>query len=559
MEINSELAKEYLAVHAQYVAKYGDRIVVLYQIGDFYEIYGDENFLYKICHDALDIYFRKITTETALYTGGFPIKAVNKYVKLLLQKDYLVVICNQADSPTGKGKKIRVVSEMLSSATSSDDEVLTVDSQLLMSIYLEYENKVLSETSICYIDISTGQSTCIVDGIDNYTEIIRILKKLNPKQILINTEKCNLSKSELLNILGLQDKLTHIYINSVDPAFKKPDYAKIFFRAFYVQKLVPHLEYLGLDRYPSLTVSFIAMLSFITEFNRNIISKLDRPNFESYKGQLMLSENAIAQLHLLGDNANPGLFNIINKTCTPGGKRLLMNMLLNPITNTGELNQRYDSVEKMLPSFHIYRNYLSKIKDLERLHRKITLGTLQPNEFYYLNESYLGILDIVKINDTEKICTKEIPEVAQTTFYNFINDYLRILNVDNLKDLVFKNDITASMFKPGIFKDLDRYWEQHNGARSEMKEISVELGKVIGSEPFKIDFSVAFGYYLIAPQSKKKLLKDLNLEFKDTQGSVKIFNSRIKELSNIIINTNESIKKYSQRYFMDYLDKISTN
>ena len=84
MDINSEIAKEYLGVHAQYTQKYGDRIVVLYQIGDFYEMFGFEDFMYKICYETLDIQFRKIPTETSLYTGGFPLKAVNKYIKLLL-------------------------------------------------------------------------------------------------------------------------------------------------------------------------------------------------------------------------------------------------------------------------------------------------------------------------------------------------------------------------------------------------------------------------------------------------------------------------------------------
>jgi DNA mismatch repair protein MutS len=558
MEINSDIAKEYLGVHAQYKEKYGDRIVVLYQIGDFYELYGDENFMYKICYETLDIQFRKIPTETVLYTGGFPMKAVNKYTKLLLHREYLVVICNQEDSPTKKGKKIRVVSEIQSKATSTDDDILGSDSQLLMSIFLEYDENKLSETSICYIDISTGKITCITDGISSYPEIIRILKKLNPKQILLNTDECPLSKEALIETLQIRDRLTHVYINKVDKALKKPAFANTFLSTFYRKRMVTHIEYLGLEKYPSLIVSFILMLGCILEFNKSVIAKLNRPLLESYKGHLILSENAITQLHLLNDAGNPGLFSIIDRTVTPGGKRILKKMLLNPITDTAELTERYDTIEKMCPVFPIYRTHLSRIKDLERLHRKITLGTLQPGEFYYLNESYLSIVELIKICESDKICRNYIPEVTKNQFYNLIHEYRGILIPENLKDLNFKSDITVPLFRTGIYADLDKVWSEHNLAKAELTAISVNLGKYMNEDPIKIDYSISYGWFLIAPKSKKKFLSNLNLEFKETQGQLKIFNSQITELSDIIINTTAEIKKLSEKYFIEYLGKISS-
>lgn len=558
MEVKSDIAREYLEVHAKYTAKYGDRIVVLYQIGDFYEMYGIESQLYKICYETLDIQFRKIPTETSLYTGGFPLKAINKYVKLLLQRDYLIVICNQEDSPSKKGKKIRVVSEILSKATSTDEEVLNTDSALLMSMFLEYDEGKLSESSICHIDISTGKLICITDGISSYDEIVKILRKLNPKQILINTEGCKNSKDELIQCLQLEGKLTHVYLNAIDKAFKKPAYANTFFSNYYPQKMLTHIEYLGLEKYPSLIVALILMLAFISDFNKNLLTKLSKPHFESYKGQLVLSENAITQLHLLGDVGNVGLFNILDRSCTPGGKRLLKKMLLNPITDSKILEQRYETISKMCAVYPNYRNNLSKIKDLERLHRKISLGTLQPQEFYYLHESYLAVVNLIKLCETDVICTHCIPEIAKTYFYELIHEYTGVLIPDNLKDVTFKVNIENPVFKTGVYKDLDKIWEQYNSSRTELNTISAQLGQHTGDEPIKIDYSVSYGYFLIAPKSRKSKLSGLGLEFKETGSNIKIFNSRITELSDIMVNTIESIRKVSEQYFKEYLENVYT-
>ena len=339
--INSDLYKEYFNVFCQLSQKYKtDRIVILYQIGDFYEIYGPEDYMYKICYQTLDINSRKITTETNVYTGGFPIKAIKKYSKLLTFNEYLVVICDQADSPDKKNKKIRVVSEIQTVATTMDEEVLGNDSKLLMSIYLEYEDGVLSETSICYMDASTGSISCITDGISSYSEILRIIKKLSPKQIIVNTEDCKLSQTQLSELLSLDGKLTHIYINEVDKMIKKIAYVNIFLKAFYPQKLVPQAEYLGIDKYPSLITSFILMLTFVNEFNKIVLSKLQRPKLESYGNQLTLSDNAIEQLNLIDESNEHSLFKIINKTLTPGGRRSLKTQLLNHIIDPEKLKER---------------------------------------------------------------------------------------------------------------------------------------------------------------------------------------------------------------------------
>jgi DNA mismatch repair protein MutS len=185
--------------------------------------------------------------------------------------------------------------------------------------------------------------------------------------------------------------------------------------------------------------------------------------------------------------------------------------------------------------------------------------TLQPSEFYYLNESYTEILELAKLAKNDKVCDQLIPDIVVTQFQKLINEYNMLLDVENLKDLNFQGNITAPIFRVNQYQLLDSEWKRQNDAMEILKKISADLAKTIGDEPYKIESMPSIGYFIICPASKKKVLNLRNWEYRETQGQIKILSPEIRKLSDIIVNSIERINKLSKRFFQEYLDKINSN
>jgi DNA mismatch repair ATPase MutS len=139
----SPVVKEYIDLEQSYISKYGDRVVLLIQVGDFMELYfGLENEARAdlICCKILNIRKRK---NKNYYTAGFPIDSTKKFVNILTVNNYIAVLYTQADDSNKKSKKkIRVFNSIYSEATNTnlDETDIGTDCVNIISIYIEFDN-----------------------------------------------------------------------------------------------------------------------------------------------------------------------------------------------------------------------------------------------------------------------------------------------------------------------------------------------------------------------------------------------------------------------------------
>merc|ERR1711988_582324 len=145
------------------------------------------------------------------------------------------------------------------------------------------------------------------------------------------------------------------------------------------------------------------MGEYTKNHNQYLLDNLKYPKFYENNKYLHLGNNALKQLNVFKNSFDDStsLFDIINFTKTGMGRRLLSFNLSNPINDVKILEDRYNKIEKLVKSKVDLKKELSNIYDIERLHRKLSLGTLNPLEFIYLDDSYKEILNL--FNKLKKI------------------------------------------------------------------------------------------------------------------------------------------------------------
>lgn len=572
MPINkSELVKEYFKFQEDLESKYGKDSIILMECGKFFEIFGipenDKKIpeigqIDRLCN-IMNIQKTRPNKKTELsidspFMCGFPIPSLDKYVDILKENSFTVGIVNQYKIK-GEKKMGRKLTKIVS-PTITVDLNYSIVSNYLICIYFEKK-----EISLCAIDLSVGKSDCYIINDNCSIKINKIIHSLSPREIVVYGEQNNK--------LELQKYKTHYY----DKIEKK--YCTLAFQNLFLQRLFPFknmlsvIENLNLEKYPSLIVCYILMIQFIIDHDPKIIDKLHKPRIVKYDQTLQLSSNTISQLHLFSSDKNTSVFDIINKTSTMLGKRLLKERLLNPLTNIKQINRRYNEIEKMIPHCEKVQFLLKKIKDIERLHRKLTLKKLQPCEFLDIHYTNMGIIELLNYfsNNTDNEIIFENNEYLETypcsdlmnketieQFRSYIDFYTINLNLKIIEKYNIDTVNDTSLFNKGIYEDIDKIvvclktqWDKFNTLKDNLSNVIGEKNSV------RIESTNTEGYYLITSNKRKDELKDVaELKFKSQTSTCKIFSPKISSLSEKILKYQEKLQKLNEEKFIEFMTKI---
>jgi DNA mismatch repair protein MutS len=385
------LIEDYMKLQKQYEAKYGEKTIVLYECGQFFEIYGvvneTENFgkIYEIS-DLTNLSVSKRSDKYAPVSrknplmAGFPNHSFEKWKDILLKHNYTVIKIEQ----DGHGTKDpeRSVTEIISPGINID---CTSFSNNLMSIYIDdvrqkSTNKLITYAGVSTIDITTGENNVyeirskLNDNSYTLEELFRVIQTYNPAEIIINTESISISKEELIKYLEIENRNVHFnnYEDSkylLDNKYKLPFLNKLFPN----HNMLNAIEYIDLERNFWALSSYVYLLQFAYEHNESIIKKLIKPKILETNNYLTLSYDSINQLNVI-PNKNlqvnskiDSLWNLVDKTSTCLGRRFLKDNLLNPIISIEELEKRYNLVETFIKEDNEIKLYIHFEKYLNKI------------------------------------------------------------------------------------------------------------------------------------------------------------------------------------------------
>lgn len=600
----NEVVKEYFKLQKDFEEKYGKDSVILYEVGKFFQCFGlTENELNLPIMGQIDKISEILNIQKTKPNKKMPLSMTNPYMcgfpnydyvleekcNKLIQNNFTVGIVRQT-SKNNKGKMNREIDTILSPSINivSDSNILT---NYLVCMYSDNNNKNITLTAI---DLSTGKNECYITN--NNDLISKTIHSINPKEIVIYIDAPDISKDEkdkIITLYSLHKYKIHYY-NTIDKKIYNLAFQNLYLQTiFKIKNGLSTIENLSLEKYPSSIICYILMIQFIKEHDCKIIEKINKPKIIHCDEFLQLSTNTITQLHLIDINndKNKSVFDIINKTSTVLGKRLLKERLLNPLTNPKKINVRYNEIEKLLRD-NKYKNVeimLKKIKDLDRLHRKLYLKKLNPCEFIDLHNTYSSIMDLInyfitgvinndKKNDVEIIFEEPLKEQKEINYKKeypcsnlmnnelilqlkeYINFYSNHLNLDILEKYNIDSANEHSLFKTGIYEDIDKivitlknHWNKFNTLKN-------ELNNAVGEKCVKTSSTTTEGYYMTITNGKKSYLNDVKekyeLTFKQNKSVCKIFSPLIKQLSDKILQYQEKLKELNQKKFIDFLITI---
>ncbi len=453
---NRLLTEIYFDLQAYYEERYGKDALVIMEIGTFFEVYEVNNDERKIgkakeIAELLNIQLTKKNksipenSERNPLLAGVPAVSLERYLNRLIQsKKYTIIVIKQkGDMPNIK----RYVSNIISPGTNF--EYLNESSENNIVSLLVDENLGIFSVGYAAIDVSTGKT--IVNEIhssrDDKTyaldEVFNLLQTYSTSEVIVTIDSKEIDKEWLSHYLEL-----HTFHTSFNEKRHKINYQnELFSRVFAINSFLSAIEYLDLERHPYTTEALTSLVDFIIEHDESIIEKMNRPKFLGGSRYVYIGNNALEQLGVISrDAADVTLLDLIDKTSTAFGKRLLKERLLNPICDKELLNSRYDLSEKLLDVTDKFDTHLKQIYDLERIQRRIKLGKLHPVELTYITmslHSILNLLDDIKEKDItidDKVYdeTQELKRYLEKTF---CLDTCARFRIEQINDNIFKEGV----------------------------------------------------------------------------------------------------------------------
>ena len=572
------LIDDYFIHQINFEKKYGAKTIVLMQVGSFFEFYGVNNEQEKIgdaqtITELLNIQLSR-RNKTILENNrnnalmaGFPLNSVKRYINILLSNNYTVVLIEQTTEPPNPKREIT----QIYSPGTYIDEINQYDPNNIVSIYLTEENcyktgRCIFSFGISSIDLSTGFNVVYEDSIMYYEknafleEIYRFIESYNPKEIIVNYNNINKLKIEDIRarINGV-NRIVH-YQTDIDKKYFNVTYQNTFLKKIFKNNgILSPIEYIDLEKKIYALVSYIVLLDFSYEHNVKIIEKIQKPTHWEYNDHLILYNNAIYQLNIISNN-NKSLFDIIQKTSTNMGKRLLKYRLLNPITNINELNRRYDLIEIFIKSNKLnnIEKILNEIIDIERMHRKMSLQILHPYEFLNLSYSYENIQKLENLN-IDGFDMLNVNKEVFVKFNEYISKYETLFDLKEMGKYGLLN-IGNSFFNKGNFKEIDTIQEKINNINNFFDKETKILSNLIeqDSDFVKLENNEREGYFFYTTKKRADILMtkyDKKYEIKKYNGSnVKIVSAELTQYSEELLTLKETIKNLTKEEYIKTLD-----
>ncbi|MGX7590288.1 DNA mismatch repair protein MutS [Candidatus Karelsulcia muelleri] len=505
--------------------------IVLFQVGDFYEIFGKDAIK---CSKVLNIVLTKRHTKYDIELAGFPHHSLNNYLPKLIKAGFKIAICDELEKKEKENKVIlkRGVTEIITPGVVTNSEVLDAKkNNFLCAIYYKTNSKIIG---ISFLDISTGEFL-VGEGCQNY--INQIINKFLPKEIIYPKKKKKYIKYILNNKIQLQ---------SLEDCFFSFNYA--------YKNLIQHFQTNSLKGF-NIQNMFLGITSAgaILDYVCNIcnskinhINSIKRIDLEKY---LNIENFSFENLEILTSKNEDAvtLLKILDLTYTPMGSRLINKWLRFPLKNIKKIKSRQKILSEFLKNNKIVkpiRKKLKQIADLERLTSKIVNFKATPYDLLILKKTLKNIIDIKGILLDSK--SKSLKQLAKKILN--CNKIYRVLEKVLFADAP-KNRNKGNVIKPGISKELDKLRNVVTNSENTIFKICERERKDTGIKNIKINYNNIFGYYIeIKKKRKRKIPKNwkrkqilsnveryITEELKNSEFKIKLAKENISKIENKIL------------------------
>lgn len=518
--------------------KYPDACL-LFRVGDFYETFGEDAVrASKILGIVLTKRGAGSETETAL--AGFPHHSINTYLPKLVKAGLRVAICDQLEDPKMTKTIVkRGVTELITPGVSMNDEVLQSKSNnFLASVYFGRK-----QLGISFLDVSTGEFLT-AQGNEEYID--KLLQNFNPSEILIQKNNRNQFKEifgEKFNVFYLED-----WVYKEDYAFETLNnhFQTISLKGFGIEELTDGIIASG------------AILFYLSETQHNRVQHITNIHRIAEDAYVWMDRFTIRNLELYHSHSQNAvtLLDVIDRTLSPMGSRLLKRWLALPLKDIHKIRSRHEVVSYLKDNVEILQKMqyqIKQISDLERLISKVATGKISPREVIYLKESLDAIIPIKTIALESK---QEAVRVIGDSIHScdLLREKIKTTLNQEAPVAIAKGNAIAS----GINSELDELRNIAFSGKEFLEGIEKRESELTGISSLKISFNNVFGYYIEVRNAHKDKVPPEWIRKQTLVNAERYITEELKEYETKILGAEEKIHQIEGQLFEQLVSWIAT-
>lgn len=530
-------------------AKHPDALL-LFRCGDFYETYADDA---AVASRILGITLTKrssstVRKEDSTLMAGFPHHALDTYLPKLIRAGKRVAICDQLEDPKLTKKLVkRGITELVTPGVAMNDNVLNnKENNFLCAVHF-------GKTAIgmALLDISTGEFLT-AEGTADY--IAKLIDNFNPKEVLYEGQK----KTLFNKTFGGK----YFTFELDDWIFTSESAAQKLNQHFHVK----NMKGFGIDHLKNGMIAAGTILYYLEQTQHNHISHIRNIRRIEEERYVRLDKYTIRSLELVNvmNEGGTSLLNIIDKTISSMGGRMMNRWVLFPLKNVKQIQNRQNVVEYFFRHVDfrtLIQEQLHGICDLERVITKVATGRINPREMMALRNA-LQALEPIK-----NACMESDDETIKK-----IGDQLDIC--ESLKERISKQIIEnppialnkGRAIATGVNDELDRLINISTSGKNYLIELQQREIEKTGIPSLKIGYNNVFGYYLEVRNTYKDNVPKEWIRKQTLVSAERYITEELKQYEEEIQGAEEKIEILEQKIFnelvlfaADFIPSIQNN
>ncbi len=512
-------------------AKHPDAIM-LFRCGDFYETYSTDAI---VASEILGITLTKRANgkDKYLEMAGFPFHALDTYLPKLVRAGRRVAICDQLEDPKMTKKLVkRGITELVTPGVSINENVLNYkENNFLAAVHFGK-----GACGVAFLDISTGEFLT-AEGPFDYID--KLLVNFAPKEVLFQH--------------GLRNQFESNFGGKYC-TFELDDWA--FTESFAREKLIKHfqvknLKGFGIEHLRNGVVASGAVLHYLevtlhTQIKH--ITTLSRIEEERYVRLDRYTVRSLELVHPMNDGGK-SLLDVIDKTISPMGARLLKRWVVFPLKEVRAINERLDIVEYFFrhPDFReLLDDALHQIGDLERIISRVAAGRVSPREVVQLK---------IALNAIEPV--KAACEASDNESIRRIGEQLNVCRT--IRDRIareIKNDPPLLVAKGGVIADgvseeLDELRRIAYSGKDYLLQMQQRESEATEIPSLKIAYNNVFGYYIEVRNTHKDKVPETWIRKQTLVNAERYITQELKEYEEKILGAEDKISALETRLYND--------
>ncbi|HEV3122340.1 MAG TPA: DNA mismatch repair protein MutS, partial [Isosphaeraceae bacterium] len=519
--------------------------LLLFRMGDFYEMFGDD------AERAAALLGLALTSRDkgpdAIPMAGFPHPALEPYLAKLVQAGVRAAVCEQVEDPKlAKGLVKREVVRVVTPGTLTDEALLDPKSPNYLAAVVEVRGRL----ALAWVELSTAQFW--VMNVSR-TELADEIARLCPAETLVSETSIDAPWVRALRGVPGMSAIT------TRPSWDfLPDQART---ALCEQLGTSTLAGFGVDDQAPEVCAAGALVSYLRETQKSALGHLRRITPYSRAHILALDEMTRRILELtrtLREGKRDGsLLQVIDRTVTPMGARLLADWLTSPLTVLDAIQARHEAVAELVSDGSLradLRTALAKAYDLERLAARLGTGRAMPRDLAALGRT-LAILPAIKeqltgrnsqLLNTLEASIELCPEVRAAIEAALVDD----------PPLALKE---GGLIRPGYHAELDELREAARGGKSWIAKFQAEQVRRTGIASLKVGFNKVFGYYIEVSHTHSAKVPSDFIRKQTVKNAERYITPELKEYEDRVLRSEERACDLEYELFVTLRDRVAAD